>query len=54
MQKANALAIDLDHIGCIVEDLIAARDLFTDLGFPPEETAILSMRADLMAQLRPS
>lgn len=25
---------------------------FTDLGFPPEEAAVLSMRADLMAQLR--
>jgi catechol 2,3-dioxygenase-like lactoylglutathione lyase family enzyme len=40
MQKANALAIDLDHIGFIVEDLIAARDLFTDLGFA------LTQRAD--------
>lgn len=27
-------------------------NVFTDLGFPPEEAAILSMRADLMAQLR--
>ena len=27
-------------------------NVFTDLGFPPEETAVLSMRADLMAQLR--
>ena len=27
-------------------------NVFTDLGFPPEETALLSMRADLMAQLR--
>jgi predicted XRE-type DNA-binding protein len=27
-------------------------NVFTDLGFPPEEVAILSMRADLMAQLR--
>ena len=27
-------------------------NVFTDLGFPPEETAILAMRADLMAQLR--
>ncbi|MHB1186936.1 helix-turn-helix domain-containing protein [Thiobacillus sp.] len=26
---------------------------FADLGFPPEEAAILAMRADLMAQLRP-
>jgi predicted XRE-type DNA-binding protein len=27
-------------------------NVFTDLGFPPEEAAILAMRADLMAQLR--
>ena len=27
-------------------------NVFADLGFPPEETAILAMRADLMAQLR--
>ena len=27
-------------------------NVFTDLGFPPEKTALLSMRADLMAQLR--
>ena len=27
-------------------------NVFTDLGFPPEEVALLSMRADLMAQLR--
>ena len=27
-------------------------NVFTDLGFPPEEAAILRMRADLMAQLR--
>lgn len=27
-------------------------NVFTDLGFPPEEAVILSMRADLMAQLR--
>lgn len=27
-------------------------NVFADLGFPPEEAAILSMRADLMAQLR--
>lgn len=27
-------------------------NIFTDLGFPPEEAAILAMRADLMAQLR--
>lgn len=27
-------------------------NVFTDLGFPPEEVAILAMRADLMAQLR--
>ena len=40
MQKADALAIDLDHVGFIVEDLIAARDLFTDLGFA------LTQRAD--------
>lgn len=27
-------------------------NVFTDLGFPAEEAAVLSMRADLMAQLR--
>lgn len=27
-------------------------NVFTDLGFGPEEAAILAMRADLMAQLR--
>jgi predicted XRE-type DNA-binding protein len=27
-------------------------NVFTDLGFPPEEAAVLSMRAELMAQLR--
>ena len=27
-------------------------NVFTDLGFPPEEATILAMRADLMAQLR--
>jgi len=27
-------------------------NVFADLGFPPEEVAILAMRADLMAQLR--
>jgi predicted XRE-type DNA-binding protein len=27
-------------------------NVFTDLGFAPEEAAILAMRADLMAQLR--
>ena len=27
-------------------------NVLTDLGFPPEEAAILAMRADLMAQLR--
>lgn len=27
-------------------------NVFTDLGSPPEEVAILAMRADLMAQLR--
>jgi len=27
-------------------------NVFTDLGFPPEEAAIMAMRADLMAQLR--
>jgi len=27
-------------------------NVFTDLGFSPEEAAILAMRADLMAQLR--
>jgi catechol 2,3-dioxygenase-like lactoylglutathione lyase family enzyme len=40
MQKPGALTIDLDHIGFIVEDLITARDLFTDLGFA------LTQRAD--------
>lgn len=28
------------------------RDLFLDLGFPPEEASILRMRADLMGDLR--
>lgn len=27
-------------------------NVFTDLGFPPEEAAVLAMRADLMARLR--
>ena len=27
-------------------------NVLTDLGFPPEEAAILAMRADVMAQLR--
>ncbi|MGH6631358.1 MAG: helix-turn-helix domain-containing protein [Burkholderiales bacterium] len=27
-------------------------NVFLDLGFPPEEAAILAMRADLMARLR--
>lgn len=27
-------------------------NIFVDLGFPPEEVAVLTMRADLMAQLR--
>jgi predicted XRE-type DNA-binding protein len=27
-------------------------NVFADLGFPPEETAVLQMRADLMAELR--
>jgi predicted XRE-type DNA-binding protein len=27
-------------------------NVFADLGFPPEEAAILAMRADLMARLR--
>lgn len=27
-------------------------NVFTDLGFPPDEAAILQMRADLMADLR--
>lgn len=27
-------------------------NVFADLGFPPEEAAILTMRADMMAQLR--
>lgn len=26
-------------------------NVFADLGFPPEEVAVLSIRADLMAQL---
>jgi catechol 2,3-dioxygenase-like lactoylglutathione lyase family enzyme len=33
-------AIDLDHVGFIVQDLSAARDLFVDLGF------VLTERAD--------
>ena len=27
-------------------------NVFTDLGFPPEEASVLAMRADLMARLR--
>lgn len=27
-------------------------NVFTDLGFPPEEAAVLTMRAELMAKLR--
>lgn len=27
-------------------------NVFVDLGFPPEEVAVLTMRADLMARLR--
>lgn len=27
-------------------------NVFADLGFPPEEAAILAMRADMMAQMR--
>ena len=27
-------------------------DVFTDMGYPPDEAAILQMRADLMADLR--
>ena len=27
-------------------------NVFADLGFPPEEAAVLAMRADLMARLR--
>lgn len=27
-------------------------NVFTDLGFPPEETTVLAMHADLMARLR--
>ena len=27
-------------------------NVFLDLGFPPEEAALLAMRADLMAKLR--
>ena len=27
-------------------------NVFTDLGFPPEEAAVLAMRAELMADLR--
>jgi predicted XRE-type DNA-binding protein len=30
----------------------AHRNLFLDLGFPPEEAAVLKMRADLMGDLR--
>ena len=32
--------------------ITSSGNVFADLGFPPEETAILSLRADLMAQLR--
>lgn len=39
-QVSPALAIDLDHIGFIVQDLAESRDLFTDLGFT------LTQRAD--------
>lgn len=39
-QGHPAQAIDLDHIGFIVQDLSAARDLFVDLGF------VLTDRAD--------
>ncbi len=34
------------------EILDSSGNLFTDLGFSPEEAAILQMRADLMADLR--
>ena len=30
----------------------SAGNVFADLGFPPEEAAILQMRAELMAELR--
>jgi predicted XRE-type DNA-binding protein len=32
--------------------LNSSGNVFVDLGFPPEEAAILQMRADLMADLR--
>ena len=34
------------------EIIRSSDNVFTDLGFLPEEAAILAMRADLMAQLR--
>jgi predicted XRE-type DNA-binding protein len=35
------------------EDILnSSGNVFADLGFPPEEAAILQMRADLMADLR--
>ncbi len=35
------------------DDIIkSSGSVFTDLGFPPDEAAILQMRADLMADLR--
>jgi len=34
------------------EIVCSSGNVFADLGFPPEEAAILAMRADLMAQLR--
>ncbi len=32
--------------------LISSGNIFIDLGYPPEEAAILQMRADLMSDLR--
>ncbi len=34
------------------EILSSSGNVFLDMGFPPEEAAILQMRADLMAKLR--
>jgi predicted XRE-type DNA-binding protein len=30
----------------------SSKNIFSDLGYPPEEAAILQMRADLMSELR--
>jgi len=37
------------------DDIIeSSANIFADLGFPPDEAAILQMRADLMMDLRSS